>query len=173
MTRKGYKKHRELIEKWVEGADIQVYNQADNVWEDVENPEWIVGREYRVRPTPLNPEKCKYNKSEYQVDLNGEVSKRLTENIPRNQRKMLFKNFEVAQSYSVLPQLIRLRDEVNQDWNADWSAGQKYVILIESGSPRIVISVVTRGVLCFETEQKAQAFLEDYRELIEKAKMLL
>jgi len=49
MTKKGYKKHKELIEAWVNGAEIQIFNVL-NEWGDVENPMWNENSKYRIKP---------------------------------------------------------------------------------------------------------------------------
>ena len=43
-------KHAELIKAWADGAEIQYRYQNFSDWYDVENPNWDVSKEYRIKP---------------------------------------------------------------------------------------------------------------------------
>lgn len=51
MTPEGYKKHKELIEAWANGAVIQTKSIIGN-WVDIVHypPDWDIKREYRIKP---------------------------------------------------------------------------------------------------------------------------
>lgn len=51
MTRQQYLKHREIIDAWANGAEIE-FKSIDDSWVDAENPNWILNMEYRVKPQP-------------------------------------------------------------------------------------------------------------------------
>ena len=42
------------IKAWADGAEIEVYNNG--IWEPVQNPWWITDNEYRIKPTPKEPQ---------------------------------------------------------------------------------------------------------------------
>ena len=43
-------KHAELIKAWADGAEIQYRYQNFIDWYDIENPDWDVSKEYRIKP---------------------------------------------------------------------------------------------------------------------------
>ena len=47
-------KHAELIKAWVDGAEIQVFDNIFNSWFDVidNKPSWDFEHEYRIKPEP-------------------------------------------------------------------------------------------------------------------------
>jgi hypothetical protein len=49
MTKGGYLKHKELIEAWADGAEIQfkIYGKS---WVDTDGPIWEENAEYRIKP---------------------------------------------------------------------------------------------------------------------------
>jgi len=49
MTREGYKKHKDLIEQWVNGAEIE-FLTIDKKWINAAEPNWLTELEYRVKP---------------------------------------------------------------------------------------------------------------------------
>ncbi len=48
MTRESYKKHKELIEAWLDGATIE-YKDASNNWIELEEMNWGYRTEYRIK----------------------------------------------------------------------------------------------------------------------------
>jgi hypothetical protein len=45
-------KHKALILKWADGAEIQRYQSVDDRWIACENPTWRPEYVYRVKPVP-------------------------------------------------------------------------------------------------------------------------
>lgn len=45
-------KHAELIKAWADGAIIQCRHNTSPEWKDVNNPSWVSGVNYRVKPEP-------------------------------------------------------------------------------------------------------------------------
>ena len=48
MTRESYKKHKELIEAWGAGAEIE-YREDSDSWRPVAVPQWHLLYEYRIK----------------------------------------------------------------------------------------------------------------------------
>ena len=53
MTREGYLKHKDLIEAWANGAEIQCISPTKNKWYDIVDPEWYENVEYRIKPQTI------------------------------------------------------------------------------------------------------------------------
>jgi hypothetical protein len=49
MTREGYLKHKEIIEAWANGAEIE-YQESSDDWYIVANPFWDTDSAFRVKP---------------------------------------------------------------------------------------------------------------------------
>ena len=51
MNIEGYKKHKKLIEKWANGAEIEYYSEIQKKWDDLsEQVGWYAKYEYRIKP---------------------------------------------------------------------------------------------------------------------------
>ena len=48
MTRKGYKIHKEIIEAWAAGAEVEVF--SGEAWTNATSPFWFETVEYRIKP---------------------------------------------------------------------------------------------------------------------------
>ena len=175
MTREGLLKHKELFNKWLDGAEIQFLSNS-NEWIDLNNPSWDENIEYRVKPYKIDIEDCHFNEIEYKVDKIGKVVEVRVDRFKINNKtkSTLFKDKEIAEAYAVLPQLIRLRDEYNEGWKPDWKDNHiKYVLDCWED-----VIVTARGnrlkrLLAFKTEEIRDKFLKNHRDLIEIAKPLL
>lgn len=175
MTREGILKHKEVFNKWLDGAEIQFLDSYNN-WIDIENPNWYIDTKYRVRPKDI--EDCHFNKIEYKVDKIGKVVEVKVDRIKINNsrtRSTLFKDKEVAEAYAVLPQLIRLRDEYNEGWKPDWGDedSKKYILSYRRNNIESSHTISLRYLLSFKSEEIRNQFLEDYKYLIEIVKPLL
>jgi hypothetical protein len=81
---------------------------------------------------------------------------------------------ETCEAVLVLMQLIQLRDCYNDGWKPDCSDGKdKFVIYCETGEIIADINTCYQRVLAFKTEELCNQFLENFSELIEKAKPLI
>lgn len=89
--------------------------------------------------------------------------------------KGIFPTPEEAEASIALAQLCQLRDRYNGGWKPEWTAyeDEKFCINVRSGS-------ISRGqwhglqhVLYFKTEELRDKFIENFSDLIEKAKPLL
>lgn len=168
---------KELFDAWLNGKTIQIYQTYKEKWVDQKNPSWDKELKYRVKPTKIEFEDCNFNEIEYKVDKIGKVVEvrvdRLKININRT-KSTLFKDKEIAEAYSVLPKLIRLRDKYNEGWKPDWNNKDiKYTI--EKFNTDLIVSTTYNStkLITFKTEETRDRFFEDHRDLIEIAKPLL
>lgn len=184
MTREGYNKHKELIEAFANGAEIQFYSKMHKGWIDTENPTWDLNIEYRIKPTKIVVEDCRiefkdcsFNRVEYKVDKIGKVIEVRLNRIKTNNsrtKSTLFKDKEIAEAYAVLPQLIRLKDEYNKGWKPDWEDGDtKYYIAYYRNKLDLYEISYMQRILVFKTKEIRDKFFNDYKDLIEIAKPLL
>ena len=178
MTREECKKHKELIEAFANGAEIQYYFKSKGEWIDIENPIWDYYSEYRIKPTKIVVEDCSFNEREYKLNRLGSVIEVAVNKLKVKVNKIksiLFKDKEIAEAYAVLPQLIRLRDEYNKGWKPDWEDKDtaKYYIGKISNDWDIGFSYKYPQLLSFKSFEIRDEFLKDHRDLIEIAKPLL
>ena len=68
MTREGYLKHKDLIEAWVNGADIEYFVDVYKYWDYTEAPLWREEIEYRIKPKQTIAEWLEENNSDYVPD---------------------------------------------------------------------------------------------------------
>jgi len=173
MTREEYNKHKELIEAWGNGAEIQ-YFLYNGIWADTKEPSWRNDVMYRIKPTKIEFEDCSFNKTEYYVNEWTEISLCNVENYHIDDRRGFFKDEKTAEAYAVLPQLIRLRDEYNEGWKPNWGDVEyKYSIGIYKNEWSLFENRYVQRILTFKTEKIRDKFFEDYEDLLEIAKPLL
>ena len=173
MTREEYNKHKELIEAWGNGAEIQ-YFLYNGIWADTKEPSWRNDVMYRIKPTKIEFEDCSFNKTEYYVNEWTEISLCNVENYHIDDRRGFFKDEKTAEAYAVLPQLIRLRDEYNEGWIPNWKDKEdKYSIGCHEDDLCLFENISTQSLLIFKSAEIRDKFLEDHRDLIEIAKPLL
>lgn len=82
---------------------------------------------------------------------------------------------EDAEAHLALIQLHRLRDVYRQGWTPDWNAGtiSKYCIVFNAGSLEIREFSCTPHFLAFQSKEIAQEFLDNFKDLLDKAKELI
>lgn len=83
---------------------------------------------------------------------------------------------EEAEASIALAQLCQLRDRYNGGWKPDWgreSDELKHCVNIECGKITANIWRTTQHVLTFKTPELRDKFMENFSDLIEKAKPLL
>ena len=175
MTREGLLKHKELFNKWLDGAEIQFLSNS-NEWIDLNNPSWDENIEYRVKPYKIDIEDCHFNEIEYKVDKIGKVVEVRVDRFKINNKtkSTLFKDKEIAEAYAVLPKLIRLRDEYNEGRKPDWEdKNAKHYIRGKGTGWDVGYTYGNSYILCFKSFEIRDRFFEDYKNLIEIAKPLL
>jgi len=83
-------------------------------------------------------------------------------------------NEEYERAFEALKKLVILRDYYNEGWQPDWKEGEiKYVIYCKSD--RVLGSIVRDNnvTLSFKDEEIRDKFLEEQKDLLETAKLLL
>ena len=89
--------------------------------------------------------------------------------------KNRFPTKEEAEACLALAQLCQLRDRYNNGWKPDWEDSNldKYLIEVRCGELIKTSSNLYQRLLAFKTGNLRDKFLENFRDLIEKAKPLL
>lgn len=81
-----------------------------------------------------------------------------------------FADYHDTQKHIALMKLHLLRDEYRRGWKPDWSEQSvKHTILIDHDDIVVGKSYVISCFLAFQTEELAEEFLNNFRELIEEA----
>lgn len=76
--------------------------------------------------------------------------------------------------FEALRKLVILRDYYNEGWQPDWNkCSTKYCIGQEGLDISAINQIYNSRVMCFETEEIRDKFLEEQKELLEIAKPLL
>jgi len=89
--------------------------------------------------------------------------------------KNLLPNFETAEAVLALCQLIQLRNCYNGDWVPNWKDCDeiKYVIQFEEGEIECTRrEFISSSPLYFKSKELCDEFLHNFRDLIEKLKLL-
>ncbi len=88
--------------------------------------------------------------------------------------KNLFATQEQAEAAIAMAQLSQLREVYRQGWKPDWlNLKDKYCILYSSGKPVVSSFLTMEYLLAFQSKEIAKEFLENFRDLIEKARPLM
>lgn len=172
MTREAYLKHKELIEAWANGAEIQYYYEAYNSWVDADGPNWDEKNQYRIKPAQPQWEDLGEIQG-YYVDSTSKIKS--YNGRAENYSKNVFPTKEEAEACFALSQLCQWRDRYNDGWKPDWNNTNQIKVIISFYIDKAEIDAVycRKRALAFKTREIAEKFLEDFRELIEKAKPLL
>lgn len=174
MTKEGYNKHKELIEAWLDGKQIQILGENGQWIDSLADIKWKEHKEYRVKPTKIEFEDCSFNDEEYCVDEFGRISEIEAASFNIEKRTNFIKDKKIAEAYAVLPQLIRLVDEYNKGWKPNYKDGDcKYYVGCYEGNLELFVNSYTQRLLVFKSAEIRDKFLEDHRDLIEIAKPLL
>ena len=81
---------------------------------------------------------------------------------------------ELADASEALRKLLFLRDYYNEGWQPDWEdEEEKFSIQVCEGEFHTFESIECQRVVSFKTEEIRDKFLEEQRELLETAKLLL
>ena len=116
------------------------------------------------------------NNSECYITGYSEVRKLSV--FPRNRDPFVDKTLlsikEDAEAHLALIQLRRLRDVYRQGWVPNWDDGiVKYGIEYKNNKIYISICYSVQCFLAFQSQEVAEEFLKNFRDLIEKAKDLI
>lgn len=90
-------------------------------------------------------------------------------------QRNVFDTKEQAEASIALAQLSQLKKVYNGDWTADWSniEQSKYCIQFDTGFIRTSELNFSEKFLSFKDTETRDLFLENFRDLIEKAKPLM
>jgi hypothetical protein len=119
-------------------------------WEEIENLQgFFVGYSSVIKETDDDVEKTKYNRNTFATQ-------------------------EQAEASIALAQLSQLREVYRQGWKPDWNdTNPKYVIEFNQNGIHKNIWYSLNNFLSFQSKEIAEQFLENFRDLIEKAKPLM
>lgn len=87
----------------------------------------------------------------------------------------IYINEENEEAFENLKKLVILREYYNEGWKADWNNDRitKWTIEVSNNSLNVTNEISFSRPLYFKTELLAEKFLEEQRDLLEKAKPLL
>lgn len=89
-------------------------------------------------------------------------------------RNILYPKSISPEVFEALRKLVILRDYYNEGWQPDWEDDKnKFCISVENGKPCLELWLNNSRVLAFKSHEIAYNFLEEQKELLEKAKPLL
>ena len=111
------------------------------------------------------------NEKEYYLNpLSRIIKAEINERHIYNDRNVL-PNKQAAEQHLALIQLHQLRDCYRQDWIPDWnnSTQNKYVICNIEGKVTISLYYCLKHFLAFQNAERAEEFLNNFRDLIEQA----
>lgn len=88
--------------------------------------------------------------------------------------KCVFLTKEQAQASIALAQLTQLREVYRQGWKPNWNnmSQEKYQVINQRGILKVFRSDIN-GFISFQSRKVAEEFLDNFRDLIEKASPLL
>lgn len=113
----------------------------------------------------------------FYVDNNAEVDSVNCLDFPYAKRglfKNVFPTKEEAEASVALAQLCQLRDVYNEGWKPDWGDNtSKHCIIYTENKFRTITYATYVHFLSFKKEEIAKKFIENFRDLLEKAKPLL
>ena len=88
--------------------------------------------------------------------------------------KNLLPSKEYAEAMLALCQLIQLRDCYNDGWKPDWSdRSEKHCIFYSNGNVELFIRNSCSCILVFKSRELRNEFYNNFKDLIEQAKLLL
>lgn len=112
--------------------------------------------------------------SGFYIDLTSDVKKAINFSSIKD-NESIYTTKEQAEASIALAQLSQLRDVYCNGWVPDWSSNEeyKYCIDFEYNKPTKNIYNITPQFLSFQDEKTRDLFLENFRDLIEKAMPLM
>lgn len=165
---------KELFNEWLDGKTIQFYQTDQEKWVDLKTPSWDTQFKYRVKPTKITFKDCYFNNVEFYVNTWAEVKTFTNSMCPIKDRKGFFRDQTTAKAFSVLPQLVRLRDRYNEGQKIDWTDNKcKYTIETFDGEVSTSTSYRSGKLIAFNSGETRNRFLNDHRDLLEIAKPFL
>jgi hypothetical protein len=137
--------------------------------------EKIVFKKIKVELPKTWDEFCEQNpieNSEFFIDTLSCI--RSTSSSYHFRQKFFLSTKEDAKAHLALIQLHRLRDIYRQGWKPNWNdKNDKYCINYAGGIIRIYPLWYSQCFLAFQSKEIAEQFVENFKDLIEKAKELI
>jgi len=91
-----------------------------------------------------------------------------------NMDKNIYPSKEYAKAALALCQLLQLRQEWISNWRPDWKdRNVKYVIVVNETIIQVSSNSTISRSMSFPTEEMAEEFIADFKDLLEQAKILL
>ena len=149
--------------------EIEVPEGKKAVWKDNK----VVFEDIKPQFPKTWEEFCKQNevkKNEYYLDTSSCIivisdSKRYS-----GSDRNLLPSKEAAEAHLALMQLHQLRDCYRQGWEPDWNDNYDKYIIVKNRDKYVVFGGNwTNQFLSFQDRERAEEFLTNFRELIEKA----
>lgn len=110
----------------------------------------------------------------FYINDNSDFRMCATYTYPKESLKNVWPTKELAQASLALSQLMQLRKVYVKGWIPDYlDKRTKYYIRVDNNIPTIFITYSYTAPLSFPTEELAQRFLRNFKDLIEEAKPLL
>ena len=151
--------------------EIEVPDGKKAVWKN----DTIVFEDIKPKLPKTWEEFCKKNKvneGEYYIGSQSSVVEVLV-GIPRRNTfdRNILPNKKAAEQHLVLMQLHQLRDCYRQGWTPNWNNKneERYSILHNTIHYIITDTTIESKFLTFQSEEIAQEFLDNFRDLIEQA----
>jgi hypothetical protein len=109
------------------------------------------------------------------VDYGSDIRVTDVDVIKSEVNRNIFATKEQAEASIALAQLSQLREVYRQGWAPDWgnSNDTKWCIIVHENKLSIREYVVSNSFLSFQSQEIAEQFLDNFRDLIEKAKPLM
>jgi len=129
----------------------EIKKELPKTWEEIENLQgFFVGYSSKVLITDDSITKSQYNRNTFATE-------------------------EQADASIALAQLSQLREVYRQGWVPDYEnvAQDKYIINYHKDNFKVDLFGYRAGFLSFKSKEIAEQFLENFRDLIEKAKPLM
>ena len=129
--------------------------------------------ELGIKPLPKTWEKLKEIVGFY-IDVNSsvEIAEECCTSDPDHRN--VFATKEQAEAAIALAQLSQLREVYRNGWKPNWkNAKPKYCIYFDNDLIITTFFIASNHFLSFQDEKTRDLFLENFRDLIEKAKPLL
>ena len=109
----------------------------------------------------------------FYVGINSDVVVTCDNVLKSKINRFIFATKEQAEASIALAQLSQLREVYRDGWVPNWTKDWVYCIVPNPTKLYVGITVDHINFLSFQQKEIAQQFLENFRELIEKAKPLL
>ena len=149
--------------------EIEVPDGKKAVWKDNK----VIFEDIKPQLPKTWKEFCRQNKiekNECYLDACSCVEKALIRERCEDSDRNVLPNKQAAEAHRALMQLHQLRDCYRQGWEPDWNNDCNKYIIVKNRDKYVVFGGNwTNQFLSFQDRERAEEFLNNFRELIEKA----